>query len=54
MRVKTVTDVRRVNQLIRDGWDIMRTESLNGKTEFIMVKDEMPQQEIRASRRDGN
>ena len=52
MRVKTEFDTKKVNHLIRDGWDIINVKERNGKSEFTLIKYELSQQEIRASRRD--
>ena len=52
LRVKTEFDTKKVNHLIRDGWDIINVKERNGKSEFTLIKYELSQQEIRASRRD--
>ena len=56
MKVKTVIGVHTVNEMIRSGWNLYNVNTSKTKPEFIMVKDDskVPQQEIRASRRDGN
>lgn len=53
MKVKTVIGIHLVNEMIRNGWQLMNVKFNGSKPEFLMLKeDEVSRKEIRASRRD--
>lgn len=53
MKVKTVIGIHLVNEMIRNGWQLMNVKFNGSKPEFLMLKeDEVSRKEIRPSRRD--